>query len=130
MSSGRRQLTATATTARLTLGLALPMAAGLATYAWGVWDGRFLELRSSEEICLGRPVDTEIGIRIVHRSGFPLSDLCRWPDGHTLQLVPAPVNPILYLCLTAMAATVLVTAGAAWRGGRRRVRPGGGSGGP
>ncbi|MEU8841605.1 hypothetical protein AB0D97_21130 [Streptomyces roseus] len=44
----------------------------------------------------------------VHTSGFPLSKLCTWDDGMTHDLVPAWVNPVLYLCAAVMVVCVFM----------------------
>ncbi|MFG2459120.1 hypothetical protein ACGFWE_18920 [Streptomyces sp. NPDC048523] len=47
---------------------------------------------------------------------FPVSRVCRWSDGTTVDLVPAAINPLLYACLTGVAVcSVLAVRGAVKR---------------
>ncbi|NEB04489.1 hypothetical protein [Streptomyces sp. SID13726] len=86
------------------LGVVFPL-----VYAVGVLSG----FTRSETICAiqagkgpsNRP-------QSITESAFPLSHVCRWSDGTTVDLVPAAINPLLYACLagTALCSVLAVRA--------------------
>jgi hypothetical protein len=79
------------------LGLlaALLTAVAVTTYAHGVWVGRFLELRATNEYCDDRP----LAFPATDWSWVPLRHHCRWADGSRTDLVPAYVNPLVGVAL-------------------------------
>ncbi|WP_406315946.1 hypothetical protein OHA77_02920 [Streptosporangium sp. NBC_01639] len=49
---------------------------------------------------------------------FPPSAVCRWQDGHSLDLVPSFVSPALLICLAVSVAAAVVATVKRLRAGR------------
>ncbi|MCG5472293.1 hypothetical protein LADH09A_000117 [Micromonospora sp. LAH09] len=103
------------TVARSVLGAVLALAAATVVYAHGVWVGHFLDLRATTGYCPAKPLaSTSTSAHLL-----PLRHTCHYADGTTGELVPAYVNPILFLCLAVgVACTALAV-----RSARRTARP-------
>ncbi|MEV6365387.1 hypothetical protein AB0L86_00640 [Micromonospora musae] len=92
------------TVARVALGMVVAPSAAAAVYLHGVWAGHFLDLRATSEYCPAKPLASTS----TSADWLPLRHLCRYADGTTTDLVPAYVNPIVFLCLAlAVACTAL-----------------------
>ncbi|MET7750811.1 hypothetical protein [Micromonospora sp. NPDC005367] len=93
----------------------VPSTAG-AVYLHGLWAGHFLDLRATSVYCPAKPLDSTA----TSADWMPLRHQCRYADGTTTDLVPAYVNPLLFLCL---AVTVSCTALALRSARRLRGEP-------
>ncbi|MEV0004577.1 hypothetical protein AB0H28_20165 [Micromonospora sp. NPDC050980] len=99
---------------RVVIGTVVAPFAAVVVYLHGLWAGHFLDLRAASEYCPARssaPTSTSF-------DWLPLRHLCRYADGTNTNLVPAYVNPIVFLCL---AMGVVCTA-LALRSARRQGR--------
>jgi len=81
------------------------LAAAGATYVHGVWVSSALVLRPLSEFCHAKP----LGEPPVVQAWFPLTYQCRWSDGTGTDLVPAYVNPFLFVFLAVSAACLLLS---------------------
>ncbi|GAB1823971.1 hypothetical protein [Herbidospora sp. RD11066] len=107
-------------TRRCGYGALLASVIGFTAWVYGLWTGAFLDLRPTGEYCTGGPLDSPA----TSWTWLPLSHRCHFADGTVLELVPAPVNLIVDVCLM-----VAICGGAvairAWAG-RVPAEPGAG----
>ncbi|PYC71929.1 hypothetical protein C7C45_09840 [Micromonospora arborensis] len=102
------------TVAQFVVGTVVAPAAAIVVYLHGVWTGHLIDLRAVSEFCPAKPLaSTSTSVDVL-----PLRHLCHYADGTTNDLVPAYVNPIVFLCL---ALGVTCTA-LAVRSARRQAR--------
>ncbi|MGI5522744.1 hypothetical protein ACQEUX_17700 [Micromonospora sp. CA-259024] len=102
------------TVAQFVVGTVVAPTSAIVIYLHGVWAGHFLDLRATSEYCSAKP----LGSTPTSTDWVPLRHLCRYADGTTSNLVPAYVNPIVFLCLAAGVACTALAVRAARRPGR------------
>ncbi len=88
-------------------GLALSVAVAVPTFITGAMAG----FSQVGEIC-GVEAGRERADSVA-QTRFPLSTVCGWKDGTTLDLVPAWVNPVLCLCAAAAVVCAFMALSAA-----------------
>lgn len=79
------------------------LAGAVVVHLSGVWSGHFLDLRPTSDYCSR----AELGEPPITWSFFPLSHRCHYVGGGSQELVPAYVNPVLFLCLAAAVVFVV-----------------------
>ncbi|MFD9029741.1 hypothetical protein ACFVZW_01050 [Streptomyces sp. NPDC059567] len=100
-----------------TVGAVLSAAVTLATYALGAMSG-FTQVAKICAVKAGKGPSARPDS--ITESGFPLSQVCHWRDGTSVDLVPAWVNPLLYAGLTAV---VVCSALAVYAAAKRKKEP-------
>ncbi|MEZ0096053.1 hypothetical protein [Streptacidiphilus sp. EB129] len=90
----------------------LALVAAAVSYVCGLWAGHTLDLRPWSEICAGKPLDD---VHPFSASWIPLSNMCRWSDGTTKELVPWYVNPLTLALLVTAAVCLVLAVRAAYR---------------
>ncbi|MEV6690771.1 hypothetical protein AB0M35_04765 [Micromonospora sp. NPDC051196] len=107
----------------LVVGTVVAPAAAVVTYLHGLWVSHLLDLRATSEYCAAKPLASTA----TSADWLPLRHLCHYADGTTTDLVPAYVNPTVFLCLgiTVMSTALALrsrsrAAGPGRRGGPRR----------
>ncbi|MGW3889546.1 hypothetical protein ACWD69_12755 [Micromonospora chokoriensis] len=93
--------------------------AAVVVYVHGLWADHFFDLRAASEYCPanpGAPTSTSDG-------WLPLRHVCRYADGATADLVPAYINPVVFLCLATAAACTALALRSARRPARAALAP-------
>ncbi|MER7823762.1 hypothetical protein ABTX85_14490 [Streptomyces sp. NPDC096097] len=88
-------------------GLALSVAVAVPTFITGAMAG-FTQVGETCGVEAGKARADSVA-----QTRFPLSTVCGWRDGTTLDLVPAWVNPVLYLCAAAAVVCIFMALRAA-----------------
>jgi hypothetical protein len=91
-------------TRRYVLASGAALTGAIVVYLSGIWGGRFLDLRPTSDYCSR----AELGEPPITWSWFPLSNECHYVGAGSQELVPAYVNPLLYLCLAAAVLFVVL----------------------
>lgn len=76
--------------------------------------------RPADEVCAdwtGKDPDAYVGLQ---ETRFPRSFVCRWTDGTTTDLIPAWVNPVLFLAIAGVAGCLGAASVIAVRRARSR----------
>ncbi|MGK5632046.1 hypothetical protein [Streptomyces sp. URMC 123] len=75
-----------------------------AVVALPVWlTGMLSGFTRSGEICR-REAGRVSGPDSITQTAFPVTHTCHWRTGETVELVPAWVNPVIWLCLAGIVA--------------------------
>lgn len=98
-----------------TLVAVLAGAAALGAYAWGVMSGFYI--LDPDQMCAARGAR---GDHIVTRATLPVSAQCVTSDGVGTELVPAWVNPVVFVGLTLFVLAVATGVIGLTRRGRAR----------